>query len=190
MEDIEKQNSGQEKEEYIEPVVQYQIPYRIQLVDLIYTCITNITLQDAVNRRIQTADLIQALCGCREVALQYRLCIALPLLTIFKEESPEVGPLAPVFPLVCSKTQYLFYIRDKSKSYKERIGSFYCPAKMIDYVKRNHLYGKDPEARIEYYYPMYKSQGLVLEYVQHFKNHVQTVYGVTLREPRFVRSTK
>jgi hypothetical protein len=26
--------------------------------------------------------------------------------------------------------------------------------------------------------------------VQHFKSHVQTVHGVTLREPRFVRSTK
>jgi hypothetical protein len=42
-EDIEKQNSGQREEEYIEPVVQYQIPQRIQLANLICTCIANIT---------------------------------------------------------------------------------------------------------------------------------------------------
>jgi hypothetical protein len=189
-EDIEKQNSGQEEEEYIEPVVQHQIPQRTQLADLICTHVTNITPQDAVNRRIQTADLMQALCGCREVAPRYRLRVALPLPTIFKEESPEVGPLAPVFPLVCGKTQCLFCIGDESKSYEERMGSFCRPSKMMDHVERNHLKGKDLEARIECCHPTCKSQGLVLEHVQHFKSHVQTVHGVTLREPRFVRSTK
>jgi hypothetical protein len=61
---------------------------------------------------------------------------------------------------------------------------------MIDYVKRIHLKGKDPEAKIEYYYPTCKSQGLVLEHLQYFKNHIETIYGVTLRKPRFVRSIK
>ncbi|KAH6711265.1 hypothetical protein BKA61DRAFT_435039, partial [Leptodontidium sp. MPI-SDFR-AT-0119] len=42
-EDIERQYRGQEEEEYIEPVVQHQIPQRRQLVDLICTRITDIT---------------------------------------------------------------------------------------------------------------------------------------------------
>ena len=71
---------------------------------------------------------------------------------------------------------------------KERIDSFYRLAKIIDHVEWIHFKGKDPEAKIEYYHPIYKSQGLVLEHVQHFKSHIQTVHGITLREPRFVRS--
>lgn len=189
-EDIERQNNGQEEEEYVKPVVQHQIPQRTLLANSICTRIVNITPQDAIYRRIKTANLIQALYSYREVASRYRLRVALPPLTIFKEDSPEVGPLALVFPLVCSKTQCLFYIRDESKSYQDRLGSFCRPTKMMDHVKQKHLKGKDPKARIECYHPTYKSQGLVLEHLEHFKNHVQTVHGITLREPRFVRSTE
>ena len=183
-EDIERQNSGQEEEEYIEPAVEHQIPQRTQLADLICTRVTDITPQDAVKRRIQTADLMQALCGCREVASRYRLRVApvaLPLRAIFKEESPEVGPLAPVFPLVCGKTQCLFCIGDESKSYEQRMGSFCRPAKMMDHVERIHLKGQDPAARMECHHPTCKSQGLVLKHLQHFKNHVQSVHGISLR---------
>jgi hypothetical protein len=48
----------------------------MQLVDLICTRVTDITLQDAVNRRMETAELMQALCGFREVASRYRLSVA------------------------------------------------------------------------------------------------------------------
>ncbi|KAG4430257.1 hypothetical protein IFR05_014253 [Cadophora sp. M221] len=189
-EDIERQNRGQEEEEHIEPLVQYHIPQRRQLVDLICTRITDITLQDAVDRRIETAELMQALCGCREVASRYRLPVAQPSRTFFKEESPEVGPLAPIFPLVCGKTQCLFCIGDESRSYEERVGSYCRPSKMMDHVERDHLKGKDPRAKIECCHPTCKSQGLVLEHLEHFKNHVQSVHGIKLREPRFVHTIK
>ena len=185
--DIERQNSGQEEEEYVELVVQYQIPQRALLAKLICTRVINITPQDAVYRRIETANLMQTLCSYREIASRYRLRVALPLPTIFKEDSPEVGPLTPVFPLVCGKTQCLFCIGDESKSYEDRIGSFCRPAKMMDHVERKHLKGKDPDARIECCHPTCKSQGLILEHLQDFKNHIQTVHGIKLREPRFVR---
>lgn len=108
---------------------------------------------------------------------------------ISRLESRHVRDLEP-FPLVLARTQFFICIGDESKSYKERIASFCRPAKMIDHVERIHLKGKDPEARIECYHLMCKCQGLVLEHLQHSKHHVQTVHGVTLREPRFVRSTK
>ncbi|PVH68221.1 hypothetical protein DL98DRAFT_441706, partial [Cadophora sp. DSE1049] len=79
---------------------------------------------------------------------------------------------------------------DESRSYEERVGSFDSPSKMMDRVELSHLKGKDPLAKIEHCHLSCKSQGLVLEHLEHFKGHVQTVHGIKLREPRFVRSTK
>ncbi|TVY12529.1 hypothetical protein LARI1_G009432 [Lachnellula arida] len=189
-EDIERQNNGQEEEEYIEPVVEHQIPQRSLLVDLICTRVTDITLQDAVQRRIQTANLMLTLCGCREVPRRYRLRVALPIQPLVKEESPDTDPFSCALPLVCNKAQCVFCLGDESKSYEERIGSFCRPAKMMDHVERVHLKGKDPDARIECCHPTCKSEGLILEHLEHFKGHVQTVHGITLREPRFVRLTR
>lgn len=185
-EDVEKQISGQEEEEYIEPVVELQIPQRTQLAELICTRGTDITPQNAVQRRIQTAELMQALCGCCEVPRRYRLQAALPARPVVKEESFDTNPVSCVFPLICGKAQCLFCIGDESKDYEVRVGSFCRPAKMMDHVEQVHLKGKDPEASIECCHPTCKSQGLVLEHLQHFKSHVQTVHGTTLREPRFV----
>ncbi|TVY14767.1 hypothetical protein LARI1_G008250 [Lachnellula arida] len=189
-EDIERQNNGQEEEEYTESVIEHQIPQRSLLVDLICTRVTDITLQDAVQRRIQTANLMLTLCGCREVPRRYRLRVALPIQSLVKEESPDTDPFSCALPLVCSKAQCVFCLGDESKSYEDRIGSFCRPAKMMDHVERVHLKGKDPDARIECCHPICKSQGLILEHLQHFKSHVQTVHGITLREPRFVRLTR
>jgi hypothetical protein len=181
-EDVERQNNGYEEEEYVEPVVQYQIPERMQLADLLCVHHKGISTEDGVQRRIQTADLMLVLCSRREVPRQYRLWVTLPAQPVIKEESPDVDPISCVFPLVCSKTQCLFCIGDESKSYKQRIGSFCRPAKMMDHVERIHLRGKDPEARIECCYPTCKSQGLILKYLQYFKNHVLSVYGISLRK--------
>jgi hypothetical protein len=87
-----------------------------------------------------------------------------------------------LFPLVLAKTQCPIYISDESKSYKQRIGYFYRVSKIRDHVENIHLKGVNPEKTFSYYYPVYKSQGLVLKYLQYFKNYVQTVYSISLRE--------
>ncbi|KAH7364055.1 hypothetical protein BKA65DRAFT_603155 [Rhexocercosporidium sp. MPI-PUGE-AT-0058] len=56
LEDIERQNCGQQEDEYIEPVVEHQIPERAQLAELICTHVADITPQDIVARRIHSAD--------------------------------------------------------------------------------------------------------------------------------------
>jgi len=188
IEDIERQNSGQQEEEYTEPVVEHQIPERAQLAEFICNHVTGITPQEIAARRIHFAGLMLALCRRREVPRRYRLRVAQPEPRIVKEESPPAG-LEP-FPLTLAKDQCPICIGDESKSYEERMGSFCRPAKMMDHVERIHLKGRDPHAKIECYHPVCKSQGLVLEHVEHFKGHVQTVHGVKLREPRFVRSSK
>jgi hypothetical protein len=172
-EDIERQNSGQEEEEYIEPAVEHQIPQRTELVDLICTRIADITPQDAVRRRIQTADLMQALCGCREVASRYRLRVALPPALVIKEESPAIEP----FPLICEKTQCIFFCDGTKKTFSR-------PAKMMDHVERQHL-AFDPAETVACRHPICKATGLVLNNVSHFKNHVEVVHGIRLRAKKF-----
>jgi hypothetical protein len=167
-------------------VVKYQIPKRAQLAGIMYTCVADITSQDIVARRIHSAGLIVALCRRREIPRRYRLRVALPQPPLVKEESPDLEP----FPLKLAKDQCPIYISDESKSYEERMGSFCRPAKIIDHVERIHLKRRDLLAKIEYYHLVYKSQGLVLEHVEYFKGHIETVYGVKLREPRFIRSSK
>jgi len=66
-EDIERQNSGQQEEEYIELVVEHQIPKQTQLAELICTHVAGITPQDIVKRQIHSAGLMLALCHCRKV---------------------------------------------------------------------------------------------------------------------------
>ena len=188
IEDIERQNSGQQEEEYTEPVVEHQIPERAQLAELICNHVTGITPQEIVARRIHFASLMLGLCRRREVPRRYRLRVALPQPPLIKEESP--APDLEPFPLVLGNSQCPICIGDESKSYEERMGSFCRPAKMMDHVERSHLKGRDPHAKIECYHPACKSQELVLEHVEHFKGHVQTVHGIRLRQPRFVCSTK
>ncbi|KAH8746431.1 hypothetical protein BGZ57DRAFT_777807, partial [Hyaloscypha finlandica] len=76
----------------------------------------------------------------------------------------------------------LIYIGNELKSYKEQIGYFYHISKIRDYIKHIYLKGIILEEAISYYYPLCKSQGLVLKHLQYFKSHVQTVHGVSLRE--------
>ena len=175
-EDIERQNSGQEEEEYIEPVVEHQIPQRAKLADLLCTRLTDLPLLDAVKRRIQAADLMQSLCGCREVALRYRRRVVLPL--IIKEESPAV--IEP-YPLICKKTQCIFFCDSMEKTFSR-------PSKMMEHVER-HLC-KEPGPTVACRHPVCKDAGLVLSSVNHFKYHVHAVHGITLRDPRFVCSAK
>ncbi|KFZ19146.1 hypothetical protein V501_00795 [Pseudogymnoascus sp. VKM F-4519 (FW-2642)] len=174
--------NGQHEEEYVEPVVEHQIPQRTQLVDLICPRITDITPQNAVKRRIQVAELMLAICKFREVPSRYRLRVGIPPSSIFKEKSPELGPLDPIFPIKLSKKQCIFCIGDESKSYEQRMGEFCRPATMMNHIENIHLKGRDPKAKIECYHPTCKSQGLVLEHLQHFKSHVQFVHKITLRE--------
>ncbi len=180
-EDIERHNSGQQEEEYIELMVELQIPQTKQIADLICPRITDIAPQNAVKRRIQVAELMLALCKCCEVPSRYHLRVGIPLPSIFKEESPELGPLDPFFPLKCSKKQCPFCIGDELKSYEQRMGEFCRPATMMSYVERIHLKGRDPKVKIECCHPTCKSQGLVLEHLQHFENHKQFVHKIELR---------
>jgi len=58
------------------------------------------------------------------------------------------------------------------------------PAKMMDHVE-SHL-RKEPAEIIACRHPVCMAEGLVLNNVMHFKNHVQLVHGITLRKPKYI----
>jgi hypothetical protein len=96
-----------------------------------------------------------------------------------KEESPIPDP----FPLVCEKTRCIFCIGDKRKSYDQRMRTFSKPDKIMDHVE-SHL-NKEPAGILACCHPACKAEGLVLNNILHFKNHVQLVHGIGLREPKY-----
>jgi hypothetical protein len=61
------------------------------------------------------------------------------------------------------------------------MGSFCRVSKMRDHVERFHLRGFVSEESVSCRHPVCKSRGLVLKDLQDFKNHVQTVHGISLR---------
>ncbi|KAG4437169.1 hypothetical protein IFR05_007325, partial [Cadophora sp. M221] len=66
-EDIERQNSEQQEEEYTEPVIiEHQIPERAQLAEFICKNVTDINPQEIIARRIHFAGLMLGLCHRRE----------------------------------------------------------------------------------------------------------------------------
>lgn len=176
-EDIEKQNKGVAEEKYIEPVVQHQIPERTVIAELMCTFPKDLTPQEAVQRRIRTIDLMTALCQKREVPCRHRPRAIPPKEPFTKQESLA----AELFPLVCMKTQCPFCIGDERKTYEERISFFCRPSKMMDHVESIHLRGVSADQTISCCHPVCKSSGLVLNNLMHFKNHVQTVHGISLR---------
>src|SRR5438045_4398387 len=114
-----------------------------------------------------------ALCHKREVPCRYQRQVT-PLQELnLKQESPDPSP----FPLVCKKTQCPFCIGDESK----RATSFCRPSKMMDHVERAHLRGIVADRKISCRHPVCQSSRLVLNNLMHFKNHVTTVRGITLR---------
>jgi hypothetical protein len=110
-----------------------------------------------------------------------------------KEESPPPAPaLTPAldpflpaskFPLICEKTQCIFCIGNEALSYEQRTRRFRRVSHMWDHVENIHLRGVPAEQRIICHHPICKAEGLPLNGVQHFKNHVATVHKVDLRPP-------
>jgi hypothetical protein len=52
---------------------------------------------------------------------------------------------------------------------------------MMDYVERAHLQGVSADQTISCRHPICKYSGLILNNLMHFKNHVQTVRGISFR---------
>jgi hypothetical protein len=89
----------------------------------------------------------------------------------------EASPNPASFLLIYKKTQYIYYIGKLPKP------TFSRPAKIMDHIE-SHLY-KEPAETVAYRHPVYKAKGLVLNSIIHFKDHMEMVHGIRLREPKY-----
>lgn len=179
--EMERHLNSVATDEYIEPVVQHQLPEQIQVQEVICDFSENLTTEDIVRRRIYTIDRIVALCSRREV-LQPKQRLPTFCQKPIKEESPEPElPDPELFPLVCTKTQYPICIGDKHLTYSSRMFCYKHPSYIIDHVQHAHLQKMPPEQQIHCYHPVCKSEGLVLRSIMYFKNHVADIHKINLR---------
>ena len=101
---MERHLNGVAIDEYVEPVVQHQLPERTQVQEVMCDFSKDLTTEDILRCRIRAIDQMVALCSRREVPQPEQ---RLPTFCqdLIKEESPAPELLNPeLCPLICAKT--------------------------------------------------------------------------------------
>jgi Protein of unknown function (DUF3435) len=170
---------------YVEPVVQHQLEERTRLQRILCDFSVDLSMKDIIGRKIRAINLMVALAS-RQEAPKRRSSPAYE--APIKEESPcpDPFPTPAEFPLVCHKTQCIICIGNERYSYAKRTRAFRRPSHMMDHVENVHLKYQPANEKVICHHPICKSKGLVLNNVNHFKNHVEVVHNIALREPRYV----
>ena len=184
-EELQRQLNRVETEEYVEPVIHHQLLERTQLQEVICHFPKNLSPEDVVQRRIHAIDLMVVLCSRREAPKPRSVSSGESSNASShgddSEASPPTSSESPPdpepFPLICEKTQCIFFCNGKR--------TFSRPAKMMDHVE-SHLRRELGET-VACRHPVCEAAGLVPENVKLFKLHVQTVHGIKLRDPRYVK---
>ncbi|KAF9784253.1 hypothetical protein IL306_007721 [Fusarium sp. DS 682] len=193
--DIERQASQESDEEdgdegednYLQPAIELHIPERARLAEISCHQPDNLNSTELQNLRIEATQLMTALCSKRETVKRKYIRRAtpanVPMLdetdVSIKQEVPELDR----FPLLMEKTQCPCGIGSKAISEEERTFRYCRPAVMNDHLDREHL---KPLKAAE------RSKSIICEHpgcrdgesLDHFRNHVQRVYGVRLRPER------
>ncbi len=181
--EMERQLNKTKAEKYIAPVIQHQLPERTQLQEVVCDFRTGLSVEDIVKRRIRAINLMIALGARQEVRPRKERSITPD--DDVKEESLDSLPFldADCFPLICKKTQCIYCIGNERLPFQVRIHSFCRISYMWDHVE-DHL-SKEPAGQpVSCRHPVCKANEVVLNNVNRFKNHVQTVHGISLRPPK------
>ncbi|KAM5353462.1 hypothetical protein ACJ41O_000112 [Fusarium nematophilum] len=199
--DIERQARGEEEEEYAEPVINVTIPERAGLAAIFCHQPDDWTEDQIFQRKIEAIDLMVALCDKRETVKRDRIqqrakaCLAIKTGPLEMEHKPLPSP--DRFPLLLHAAQCPDCIGDERLSREERAFTYCRPTVMNDHFDDQHLTRREQAEqsgeRIRCEHP--KCRDLRLQHLDHFRSHVQTVHGVTLRssgqvEQRRLRKAK
>ncbi|KAH9203768.1 hypothetical protein DL95DRAFT_418785 [Leptodontidium sp. 2 PMI_412] len=188
--------NGTVVEDGAEPVIEHQLEERTQLQLVLCDLSKDLSPQAIVARKISAVNLQIALASRKELMTrqprsaptckdplkeEYPICAPAP--------TPALDPFPPAskFPLVCEKTQCVFCVGNESLSYWQRTRKFRRVSHMWDHVENIHLRDVQAEQRIICHHPVCKAEGLILDGVILFKNHVATVHEVHLRPNVFPR---
>ena len=116
-------------QEYVEPIVEHQLPERTQLQKILCDLLKEHSVSAIVCRRISAINLMVALSRRRENRKPHK---ETPL------TSPQcVSPSPEPFPLICEKTQCIVCIGDHRLPYKDRTKRFCRPSKMMDHFEKH-----------------------------------------------------
>ncbi|KAM3533678.1 hypothetical protein MY4038_002993 [Beauveria bassiana] len=185
-EELERQLNGMVIEEKTEPAVEHRLPERSGLQNILCDFRTDMSLEDITARKIRAIDIMVRLAACREV----RQPRATPSQEASRESSPEMAESKLVlkpepfenFPLLLGKTQCIYCVGDVRLTRAARMRKFKRVSHMMDHVENVHLRHEKGNARFVCRHPECQHLGDFLTSLDHFKNHVQTVHGVKLRE--------
>lgn len=202
--EIERQlNNSMDEVEYIEPTVQHEILERRRLVELLCDFRTDLVEEQIVQRRVEIITNMIALCRQSEPQSRKKRVLNLArnlqqtahLSSSWKgavlshslhhtslEPEPEMArKLIDLFPLKCREAQCPFCIGDTTKTLAERLYVYSRPSKMMDHVERIHFSYVSPKEPLPCCHPTCSERRLILDDLQHYKNHVAKVHGIVLR---------
>jgi hypothetical protein len=175
----------EEEREDPEPAVEHQLAERTRVQQLLCDLSKGLRPQEIVARKILAIDAMTALASRQEIQTRKPLQIPVHTDPIKKESpapTPDPFPQLDEFPLRLGKTQCIFCIGNEQYSYDQRTRSFKRVSHMWDHVENVHL--KYLDQLIPCDHPVCKAQGVVLNSVMLFKNHVARVHKVELRPTR------
>ncbi|RSL81437.1 hypothetical protein CEP52_017198 [Fusarium oligoseptatum] len=194
--DIERQARGEEEEEYEEPVIDVTVPEREKLAKILCHQPDDLTEDQIAQRRIESIDLMVALCGKRETVRRSHARQSAKACLSIKTEPPEIEhetlPSPDQFPLLLHAAQCPDCIGDERLSREERTFIYCRPTVMNDHFDDQHLVRREQDERsgekIRCEHP--KCRDVKFQHVDHFRRHVQEVHGVTLRTSEQVRQRR
>ncbi|KAH8768366.1 FluG domain-containing protein [Diaporthe sp. PMI_573] len=196
--DLERQARGEEMEEYVEPTIDLVIPERARLAELLCYQPDDLSEEEMNKLSIEVVDLYVALCGKRETVKRKRLQppadIEAPLTSERIKLEPELGLKLDLFPLLMGPTQCPGCIGDERQTEQERTFVYCRPTKRNDHFDDQHLEeierAEEHGELIKCGHPQCGERKVYLQSVDHFRNHIDTVHGVTLRTSEKVRQRR
>jgi hypothetical protein len=167
-----------------EPPIEHQLAERMRVQELLCDLAKDLSSREIVSRKIHAVDAMTALASRQEP--QTRKPKPAPAWEgLVKKEpspstpSPDPFPQLDEFPLILGKTQCIFCIGNERYTYDKRTRAFKRVSHMWDHIENLHLKHLDQQIACDH--PVCKAQGVVLNSVMLFKNHVAIVHKVDLR---------
>lgn len=182
--ELEQQLSGMAVKEKTEPTLQHRLEERTQVSSVMCDFRVDLTGQEITDRKISAIDLLVRLAARREVPPPRSSRVSD---TDSRESSPNEEQSAPKieeFPLVLGKTQCIYCVGNEQLPYADRMRTFKHVSHMMDHVENVHLRHELSAPGFFCRHPRCKHLGDFLTSLDHFKNHVQIMHGVKLRERR------
>ncbi|KAG4027417.1 hypothetical protein MFRU_030g00530 [Monilinia fructicola] len=174
-------NKTTKNEEDNMPNIQYQLDERYQVQKILCDFSKDLCPRDVISRKISAINLMVALASRQE--FQTRKPRSSSTFENIPKQSSTTDPLmlANEIPMVCTKTQCIVCVGNERLPYEQITRSFRRVAHMWDHVEKFHLRNRPAEEMFVCSHPVCKAEGLTLDNLMRFKNHVARVHGIQLR---------